>query len=154
MCEADSLLERKSRRIFHRVQRKEEDYFALGVPERKCEPRLHYPVVAVRAYRRALSSSHTHLKMLWQVQAAETTVEQKITSSKISLGNAWGSLCSLSNRRDMAVSTAKASRSILSYSGAGWQEADAVPVNMMSAYRCQSTLSFFTSLLQDPENFF
>lgn len=119
MCEADSLLERKSRRIFHRVQRKEEDYFALGVPERKCEPRLHYPVVAVRTSRRALSSSHTHLKMLWQVHAAETTVEKKITSSKISLGNARGSLCSLSNRRDMAVSTAKASRSILSYSGAG-----------------------------------
>lgn len=118
MCEADSLLERKSSRIFHRVQRKEEDYFALGVPRRKCEPRLHYPIAAVRAYRRALSSSHTHLKMLWQVHAAGTTVEEKITSSKISLGNARGSLCSLSNRRDMAVSTAKAGRNILSDSGA------------------------------------
>lgn len=86
MCEADSLLERKSSRIFHRAQRKEEDYLALGVPKRKCEPRLHYPIVAVRAYRWALSSSHTHLKMLWQVRAAETTVKKRSPPAK----SHWG----------------------------------------------------------------
>jgi hypothetical protein len=37
---------------------------------------LHYPAVTVRAYRLALSSSHRHLKMLWQVHGAETTEEK------------------------------------------------------------------------------
>lgn len=103
--------------------RKREEYFALGVPKRKCEISLHYPVVTVRAYRLALSSSRTHLKMLWQVHGAETTTEKEHLQKNHTIGNAWESPCYLSSSSHWrsAVSTTQASRSVLSGMGLSYR---------------------------------
>lgn len=95
MCEADSLLERKSNRIFHRVQRKEEEYFALGAPKRKCEvisiilSLLSGPPERLCEQSQAPSNA---LAGTWHGNSGG----EKITSRNITRGNARGSLCYLS----------------------------------------------------------
>lgn len=115
---------------------------------------FHYPIVTVRAYGWALSSIHMHLKMLWQVHGAETRVE-KDHLQKNHTGECPGKpMLSFSNHKDIAVSTAKANRYVLSYSGVVLQEADAVAANVVSVYRVNQFFPSATSLLSAPEVFF
>lgn len=131
--------------------RKREEYFALGVPKRKCEISLHYPVVTVRAYRLALSSSRTHLKILWQVHGAETTAEKDHLQKNHTRECVRKPVLSSSSRWHSAVSTTQANRSILSGTGLSYRRQKLsllMCCELMYAFPCPAVCS------QTPKIFF